>query len=207
MGTVSDESMVLFAGTLLRDTAADWWRGVSQAITAGLQSPIHSWAEFKARLTAHFQPVNEEDFARQQIRILKQTGGVRDYVSRYQALILQIPSMDERSKVDNFTAGLKTDVRHWVKLQDPHTLEAAMHTAERYQTMLLQDKATLRTYSQLSRQDGEAAPMELGFIGGSKPAGKGGGRPDNRKKPAWTAEGVPICLACNRPGHMKKDCK
>ena len=83
-----------------------------------------------------------------------------------------------------------------------------MHIAERYQTMLLQDRAaTPRTYSQLSRQDSEAAPMELGFIGGSKPAGKGGGRPAHRKKPAWTAEGVPICLACNRPGHMKKDCK
>ena len=179
MGAVSDESKVLFAGTLLLDTAADWWRGVSKAITNGLQAPISSWPEFKARLTAHFQPVNEEDFARQQVRILKQTGGVRDFVARYQALILQIPSMDERSKVDNFTTGLKAGVRQWVKLQDPHTLEAAMRVAEQFQTTLLHDRRMMghRSGGPASVQDAgvgglplgdqeqadEAAPMELGY--------------------------------------------
>ena len=58
--------------------------------------------------------------------------------------------------------------------------------------------------------------MELGFIGGSskKSAAKGGGnrgkqqrgQRGDKKKPTWTEDGVPICLGCNRPGHMKRDC-
>ena len=202
MRIVSEETQVLYATSLLRDTAADWWRGVTMAVRAGLQPPVHSWLEFKNRIIAHFQPIHEEDFARQHIRTLKQTGGVREYVNRFQTLILQIPTMDERSKVDAFISGLKVDVRRWVKLQDPRTLEAALTVAERYQTMLMQDRATMRTYTQLAKGTGEAesaTPMELGFIGQPQRKQKAAGGTTKRNT-------VSTCWSCGEPGHLSNRC-
>ena len=134
-----EEQRVAYAATLLRDTAADWWRGLNiSAVSRGLPA-VANWADFKSKITAHFQPIHEEDFARQLVRSLKQQKTVREYTTRFQEIILQIPTMDERSKVDCFIAGLKQDVRRWVKLQDPRALEEAMSVAEKYQTMVMCD--------------------------------------------------------------------
>lgn len=201
----ADLPRMQFAAALLRDAAADWWRGFCIAVEAGTHSPISSWLEFKLRITQHFQPIHEEDFARQQIRTIKQTGSVREYVVKFQNLILQIPTMDERSKVDAFTVGLKVDARRWVKLQDPRTLEQAMTVAERYQTMLMQDRAAMKTYGQLSRGIVDtASPMELGVI--SKPRQY---RDADRKLPAdgGRRNTVPTCWNCGEPGHLRRDCK
>lgn len=200
---LQDAAQVRYAAALLRDAAADWWRGLN--LTAARDNPqnpqpVSSWADFKQKLQKHFQPIHEEDFARQQIRTLKQSGNIRDYVVKFQSLILQIPTMDERSRVDAFTAGLQVDARRWVKLQDPRTLEDALSIAERYQTMLMQDRATVRTYKHLSSaEDSPATPMELGFIGKpkSKPAGP-------TQKPIGNT--VPTCWACNEPGHVWRRC-
>lgn len=192
---------VHFAATLLRDAAADWWRGVSIAVAAQNRQPVQDWDDFKQQITKHFQPIDEEDFARQQIRTVKQSGGIREYVVKFQNLILQIPTMDERSRVDAFTAGLHVDARRWVKLQDPRTLEDAMSIAERYQTMLMQDRATLRTYKHLSRgAPDQATPMELGFIGNTKP------KPGATTKPTGQSNTVPSCWECGEPGHLRRNC-
>jgi hypothetical protein len=192
---------VHFAAALLRDTAADWWRGYLMASSASppLRTPISTWEEFKTAITQHFQPIHEEDFARQHIRTLKQQGTVRDYVVKFQHLILQIPTMDERSRVDCFVAGLKMDVRRWVKLQDPRTLEDAMTIGERYQTMLMQDKATSRTYRVLGNEsnDDKSTPMELGVL-------QGGRRGNNSASSKPNTVGA--CWRCGEPGHLKRDC-
>jgi hypothetical protein len=198
---IIDHTMrIHFASALLRDAAADWWRGYLMAAgaTPPLRAPISTWDDFKAAITQHFQPIHEEDFARQQIQSVKQQGTVRDYIVKFQQLILQIPTMDERSRVDWFVKGLKQDVRRWVKLQDPKSLEAAMTIAERYQTMLMQDKATARTYRMLGNESGgdTATPMELGVL-----------QEGRSKFQSTGSKKVIKCWNCGQPGHVRRDCR
>lgn len=214
MGVTSDEARITYIATLLRDAAADWWRGLHIAAQAGRKTVPSTWGEFKSAITAHFQPIHEEDFARQLIRTLKQHRSVRDYVVRFQEVSLQIPTMDERSRVDAFTAGLKQDVRRWVKLQAPPTLERAMEIAEQYQTMMMQDMAAMRTHVDRSRfgppgggRDNGPMPMDVDGRTNNLRAGK--------HKPKRTSKGklgrkedkkVPTCWHCNQPGHVRREC-
>lgn len=201
-----DADRVNYAAALLRDAAADWWRGLNLAAARNNPQnpqPAASWTEFKQLMQRHFQPIHEEDFARQQIRTIKQSGSIRDYVVKFQSLILQIPTMDERSRVDAFIAGLQVDARRWVKLQDPRTLEDALSIAERFQTMLMQDRAAVRTYKHLSRgaEDATTTPMELGYIG--KPKAKPAA---TSRKPDGKGNTVPAYWECGEPGHLRRDC-
>lgn len=214
MGLMDDGARIAYVATLLRDTAADWWRGFNIAAQAGRKILPSTWSEFKSTITAHFQPIHEEDFARQYIRTLKQHRSVRDYVVRFQEVSLQIPTMDERSRVDAFTAGLKQDVRRWVKLQAPPTLERAMEIAEQYQTMMMQDAATMRAHTDQPRfghgrggGDGPV-PMEVDSRANNLRAGKH--MPKKGSKPGQSKlkgdKKVPTCWHCNQPGHLRREC-
>lgn len=208
MGVTSDEARITYIATLLRDAAADWWRGLHIAAQAGRKTVPSTWDEFKSAITAHFQPIHEEDFARQLIRTLKQHRSIRDYVVRFQEVSLQIPTMDERSRVDAFTAGLKQDVRRWVKLQAPPTLERAMEIAEQYQTMMMQDMAATRAHTDRSRfgptgggRDNGPVPMDV-----DARANNLRGKHKPRKRTSKEDKRVPSCWHCNQPGHVRREC-
>lgn len=215
---VSDEQRLALAATLLRDTAADWWRGLNLAPRMPGEPVVASWEEFKQKITNHFQPIHEEDFARQLIRALKQHKTVREYTREFQSIILQIPTMDERSRVDHFTAGLKQDVRRWVKLQDPKTLEGAISVAERYQTMVMQDSAAMRAYRELGKGssyhpggNNNATPMDIGSARANSSQGGGKWKGQRDSKPSGTGGNKPgtvrTCYQCGKPGHIARYCR
>jgi Retrotransposon gag protein/Zinc knuckle len=214
VGVADDTARIAYAATLLRDTAADWWRGFNIAAQAGRKALPSTWTEFKTAITAHFQPIHEEDFARQYIRTLRQHRSVRDYVVRFQEVSLQIPTMDERSRVDAFTAGLKQDVRRWVKLQAPSTLERAMEIAEQYQTMMMQDMAAMRASADRPRFENSGGggdgpvPMDVDSRANNLRAGKHKSKKPSSKEKGGRKEDkkVMTCWHCNQPGHLRRNC-
>jgi hypothetical protein len=121
--------------------------------------------------------------------------------------------MDERSRVDAFTAGLKQDVRRWVKLQAPSTLERAMEIAEQYQTMMMQDMAAMRATTDRPRfgnsgggGDGPV-PMDVDSRANNLRAGKHKPKKNPKGKLGRKEDKkVPTCWHCNEPGHVRREC-
>ncbi|KAF3778087.1 hypothetical protein EJ110_NYTH44265 [Nymphaea thermarum] len=62
---------------------------------------------------------------------LRQTGSLREYVRAYQKLMLDVPKMPEKDKLNWFIIGLRSWAQADVERSDPKTLEQAYVVAER----------------------------------------------------------------------------
>jgi len=205
----SDNDRILYVGSYLEGAASDWWRHKAQLLRASPQL-LYSWADFEFELLARFQPLAEEDAARQKLRRLRQRDSMRAYVQVFNETVLQIPNMDEGTKVDNFLFGLHPDPRRWVRLQKPTTLEAAMTRAEEYEAMELQDKANdnalykraqerQKPRADSFKQSNGPEPMQLGNASGNKKQGSSLDSRQNRP--------VRTCFKCGKPGHIARECR
>lgn len=105
-----------------------WWRTKYEEIQHG-RCVIDSWADLKRELKAQFLPENVEYLARRQLRELKHTGTVREYVKQFSALMLDIKDMAEYDKLFYFMEGLQPWAR--TELQRITDLSTAQAAAER----------------------------------------------------------------------------
>lgn len=224
-GINHDAARVAYAGTCFDGAARDWWRVRHEAVVTDPQAvPLpQTWQELKTQLQGRFTRITEEEFARASLKRLRQVRGVRKYVVDFNTMVLKIPSMDERSKLDQFLSGLKEAVRRHVRQQRPVALEAAMRLAEEFETGELQDRLLEREYGRRVRdrdfypnQSGQRgnqaekavamevdnAKMQQGAQGGSaKPKGKQG-----KGKFAQNKRTVRKCYNCGEPGHLIAEC-
>ncbi|KAJ7968029.1 Retrotransposon protein, putative, Ty3-gypsy subclass [Quillaja saponaria] len=106
----SEEAKVTTATMYLAGDAKLWWRTKYVNIQDG-RCVIDTWEDLRRELKAQFFPENVEYIARRNLRELKQTGTIREYVKKFAGLMLDIRDMSEKDKMFYFLEGLKPWVR------------------------------------------------------------------------------------------------
>lgn len=132
---LNDQERVLFASTLLRDSAATWWRHLEKSIdenTGETEAP-KDWSDFKDFFRKEFRPSNATQMARQRLEKLKQQDSIRDYIIEFRNIMLDLPDMFEEDAVHQFIQGLQYEPRLQVFLKTPTTLKEAYLAAEAYE--------------------------------------------------------------------------
>ncbi|CDH61246.1 hypothetical protein RO3G_02687 [Lichtheimia corymbifera JMRC:FSU:9682] len=132
---LNDQERVLFASTLLRDSAATWWRHLETSIdenTGETEAP-KDWSDFKDLFRKEFRPSNATQMARQRLEKLKQQDSIRDYIIEFRNIMLDLPDMFEEDAVHQFIQGLQYEPRLQVFLRTPTSLKEAYSAAEAYE--------------------------------------------------------------------------
>ncbi|KAJ7949948.1 Retrotransposon protein, putative, Ty3-gypsy subclass [Quillaja saponaria] len=114
----SEEAKVTTATMYLAGDAKLWWRIKYVDIQDG-RCVIDTWEDLRRELKAQFFPENVEYIARRNLRELKQTGTIREYVKRFAGLMLDIRDMSEKDKMFYFLEGLKPWARAELQRQRP----------------------------------------------------------------------------------------
>lgn len=120
-GKVSTATMYLSGDAKL------WWRTKYTDIQCG-RCTVDTWDVLKQELRSQFFPENVEYNARKQLRDLKHTGTVHEYVKQFSTLMLDIKDMSEKDKLFSFLEGLKPWARtelHRQRVQDLASAQAA----------------------------------------------------------------------------------
>lgn len=202
---------IKYVATLLSGPAATWWRYHRIAAANGTAMQITYWDEFQRAMLAHFRPEDAERMAREKLLECTQMGPVRDYNSRFQMLMLELPEMNEKDRLFSYLTGLETTIRLQVELQYPKTLRVAMELAEISDSTLF-----------CARQG-----AKFGHWGEEYSPEKQRNRQDDEDPRIWIGEGehyslnqaanirrivrngkeTRTCFYCGQVGHLKANCE
>jgi len=116
----------------LKDAALHWYQ--NQSVRTAPNAPYTDLNNFIAAIINAFQPLHFEQVLYWQLKALKQTKDVQDYVFKFRNLIGQIRGMGELDQVSHFIDGLKNSTQVEVNYQAPDTLEDAIKIAVTYDT-------------------------------------------------------------------------
>ena len=107
-----------------------WWRKKYDDLQHK-RCIIATWDDLKRKIKTQFFPENVTYLARCQLRELKQTGTVREYVKKFSGLMLDIKDMSEEDKLFYFLEGLKPWARTNLQGQHVQDLSTTRTVAER----------------------------------------------------------------------------
>lgn len=176
---------------LLSDSALQWYLQRRSDIQAKHVQPFATWDAFIGALRAAFEPSSTPMALRRQLRHLKQTGHIQDYICSFRNIIGQIKGMHPLDQVLSFTEGLKEHTRNELVYRDPSSLEEAINLATLFDSCKFPRGNTQhnrQTEQSLDSQSSYTA-MEIGSV---KKTPR-----DKRKK----------CSFCNFFGHEEKECR
>ena len=218
-GLESFETGVWHISIYFEEEVAMWWRLHCQKIKDGKADPVPDWATLKQLLIKHFTEVNRETAVRDEYTSLEQKGPVRDYISKFRSLVVELPDETEAQQLYQFIKGLKPDVALHTSGAHPATLERAMEMAASVDSARRRNQGRgSRSYSapvgdiRTEHHDSQPTPMEVGAVAVLTEAEKTRCIRDGLcficKKPDHPARKCPrrTCPACGEEGHVKKDC-
>ena len=100
--TLTDEvAKVRIATLYLTNIATLWWCRRFTDMGKDICT-IETWEVFKREIKRQFYPKDMAYLARKNMRHLKHTGSIRDYVKEFSSLMLEIPNMIEEELLFNF---------------------------------------------------------------------------------------------------------
>ncbi|KAJ9693691.1 hypothetical protein PVL29_009579 [Vitis rotundifolia] len=127
---LTDEATKVRTATLyLTDTATLWWRRRFADMEKGICT-IETWEDFKREIKRQFYPEDVAYLARKNMRRLKHTGSIRDYVKEFSSLMLEIPNMTEEELLFNFMDNLQGWAEQELRRRGVQDLATAMAVAE-----------------------------------------------------------------------------
>ncbi|KAJ9682540.1 hypothetical protein PVL29_018458 [Vitis rotundifolia] len=127
---LTDEGAKVRTATLyLTDTATLWWRRRFADMEKGICT-IETWEDFKREIKRQFYPQDVAYLARKNMRRLKHTGSIRDYVKEFSSLMLEIPNMTEEELLFNFMDNLQGWAEQELRRRGVQDLATAMAVAE-----------------------------------------------------------------------------
>ena len=104
---LTDKAMkVRIAMLYLIDNATLWWRRRFLEIEKGTCT-IDTWADFKREIKKQFYLEDARYIARREIRHLKHTWSIQDYVKDFSSLMLETLDMNEKEILFNFMDNLQ----------------------------------------------------------------------------------------------------
>ena len=113
--TLIDEAAKVRTITLyLTDTTTLWWRWRFANMEKDICT-IDTWEDFKREIKRQFNPEDVVYLARKNMRRLKHTGSILDYVKEFSSLMLEIPNMTENELLFNFMDNLQEWAKHELK--------------------------------------------------------------------------------------------
>ena len=178
-GLEHDEAGVWHISNFLEGDAGVWWRLYCSKIDRGLVPKPDKWQELKALLVAQFQIFNHITDIRDNYTALKQTGTVSAYITRFRALVVELPDESEEHQVYQFLKGLKPEIQARTRTHKLATLPIAMDIADEadrahyhaYKGSTARDAGRpFRNFGRSNRDAGSAghgsgiAPMQIGAI-------------------------------------------
>jgi hypothetical protein len=184
------------------------WDANAEALPAygDPRASLESYAKF---MRERFYPSDYVKRVRDQLDNVRQVSSVKEYVDRFEELLLQIPSEEyhDADMMHKFLRKLKPEIKKLVMVAGPANLGEAYQQAERIDDIVFASNRELRVRSFPPRivprprkfSDAmEVDAVEVDAVAMEKPNGKtykGYSKSNNFK-----------CFNCGKPGHVSSKC-
>lgn len=201
-----DENVWLNVMSMNVTGAAAQWLSVQELRMAnGQRAPFQSWNEFLAELRTLFEPTVAADEARRELKRIRQTSSVRDFVVRFRKLVLRVPDLSLDDQYLIFLDGLKEPIRLPVATAANRDIEQAIVLAERIDSLKVTQSAPSapkfwrkKKATGKPKQHLHAIDHQKKFGGGKRYAPK----PGQGKSRGFGGK----CYLCEQPGHAVRNC-
>ena len=194
LAQVPGADQVAMAATFFKEQAALWWRSYYQTQDWAAAPP--NWNAFLVALRTQFTPVNTSISAYDRLQRLSQKASVNAYNHQFREIMLELPDMDDATKMNYYMRGLKDNIRPFVAMQTPADLTTAETIAEQVDAVTYKPLTRTPVPAPRShyRAPGGVIPMDLDAISKLTDA--------ERERLRKTGG----CFRCRKPGHLARDC-